>query len=77
MTYKEAYKSTKQWQRKASLISMFHHKKVLLSVHWKMRDTAKYFDISLGKVCEDIKIVLNMDKVKNCETRKDALIILR
>jgi len=77
MTYREAYKSTKQWQRKASLISVFHYKRQLLGNHWTMRDTAQYFDVSLGKVCEDIKITLNIEKVKNCDSRKDALIILR
>ena len=77
MTYKEAYKLTKQWQRKASLISIYHHKMKLLNKHWSVRLTASYFDVSIGKVSEDIKIVLNIEKVKNCETRQDALIILR
>lgn len=76
MTYKEAYKSTKQWQRKASLISTFHYK-MQLKGRWKIRDTAHYFDVSIGKVSEDIKIVLNMERVKECDTRQKALIILK
>jgi len=77
MTYKEAYKSVKDWKKKASLISMFHHKMCLKNDKWTMRATALYFGVSLGKVSEDIKIVLQMEKVKNCETRHDALIILK
>lgn len=77
MTYKEAYRLERRWQRKASLISLFHHKMCLKNSKWKMRNTAKYFDISLGKVSEDIKIILNIDRVIHCRSRHDALIMLK
>ena len=77
MTYRDAYKLAKQWHRKASIISAFHYKHMLLNKKWRIKDTAKYFDVSVGKVSEDIQLVLKMSSVRQCETRALALILLR
>jgi len=78
MTYKEAYRISKGWRRKAAIISLFHHKmKMKNKRKWSVRKTGAYFDIAIGKVSEDIQLVLNMELVEKCDTRQHALILLK
>ena len=76
MTYREAYDSTRNWQRKANLISLFHHKRLLIG-KWTIKKTARYFQVSVGKVSEDIRLCLSMEMVKNCKRRSDALLVIK
>jgi hypothetical protein len=72
MNPKELYEKAITWQEKVKVID-FYHKMEVYRNDWNMRKTAKYFDVSLGLVCESIKLAANLEKVKHHKLRKDAL----
>lgn len=77
MTYKQKYDSCKTWQEKCLIINLYHCLMVLEHDDWQMRQTAKYFNISLGLVSEDIKLAIHIELVKSCKYRKDALELVK
>jgi hypothetical protein len=77
MTYKEKYDQSDTWQEKAAIISQFHWYKSLKTDNWSMKKTAKYFDVSIGLVSENVTIIKNFDKVKHMEFRQQAIDYLR
>lgn len=78
MTPNELYKETKEWQRKVALVSYLHNKMFFHSKkRWTIKDTAKYYSISVGAVSENLKLFKSMEMVKECKTRKEALELLR
>lgn len=40
---------------------------------WTIRQTASYFGVSNGLVCENLKLAEHIDKIKGCKNRKEAL----
>jgi hypothetical protein len=78
MTLREHYQKAKTWQRKCIVISYYHNAMVLKSKSkWKVRNTAHYFGISMGKVSEDLNLFRNIDKLKDHYKRQSALAELR
>jgi hypothetical protein len=78
MTLKEHYDKAKTWQRKATIISFYHNGMVLKKRgKWKLRQTADYFNVSIGKVSEDINLCLNLGIIKHHTFRQNALEQLR
>lgn len=76
MTYREKLESTKDWRKRATIINLYHKLKTA-SEKWTIRKTSKYFRISLGQTCEAIKIAENIDVVRACSNRKEALMRLK
>jgi hypothetical protein len=78
MTLREHYDKAKSWQRKAVIISFYHNGMVLKKKgKWKLKQTAAYFNISIGKTSEDINICLNLNLIKHHNFRQDALAQLK
>lgn len=77
MTYKEQYEAHIKWQDKVAIMSLFHHLQMASHKKWILNDTAKYFDVAIGLVSENIRLAMNLEKVKHCELRKDAVDLLR
>jgi len=77
MTPQDLFKQKKEWQDKVALVSYLHHKMILKDKSWTVKDTAHYFEISIGLVSENLKLAEYLDKVKVCKTRKQALTLLR
>jgi hypothetical protein len=74
----DLFHNTKEWQRKVALISYLHNKMIYKTKgKWTLKDTAKYYEISVGLVSENLKLAEFMDKIKVCKNRKQALTILR
>lgn len=78
MTYKEKYESMKldDWRGRASIMNLFH---VIMNTKskWRIRSTASYFKVSIGLVSENLRLIANFDRVKNCRTRSEALVTLK
>jgi len=72
-----SYVQAKTWQRKVILIAMYHSYHKIDKPLWKLSDTSKYFNVSIGLVSENLNLFKNYDKVKNCLTRKDALELIK
>lgn len=73
MTFSEAYKSADIWQRKVVLVSLYHNARLAHNKKWKVTDTAKYFGISAGLCSENIRLSREYERVKDCESRNQAL----
>lgn len=76
MTYKEKYDSSDSWQDKVATMNLFHRIMVVKHKTWTMKNTAKYFDVSLATVSENTKLGLHFEEVKQLESRKRALFFL-
>lgn len=76
MTYKQKYDSSKTWQKKVFVMSLFHQMKCY-KYKWNMRKTAKYFDVCVGLVSENIKLAKSIKEIKHIELRRDALLWLK
>ncbi len=72
-TFYKKYKSCKKWQNKARVIQLYHAYMIVKNGKFSFRQVATYFDLSLGTVCEAIKLAENMPFIKDCLTRKEAL----
>jgi hypothetical protein len=75
MTYQDALRNTKEWHKRALIISLYHMKMLLRNKRWTMRHTAKRLQISLGLVSESIKLAKAMNDDPEIEKmkRNDAL----
>lgn len=77
MTFKEAFHKSNNWQRKIVLISLYHNRCLALNSDWNLSDTAKYFEISIALVSENLKLNSHYDEIKDCKSRNEAIIKLR
>jgi len=77
MTFRERYQIEQSWLGKVLIIDYYHSAMILKNPdRWGMRDTARYFGISLGLVCENIKIAKIIEdnpELKTKKYRKDVL----
>jgi len=77
MTFVEAYLKSTSWKRKIVLVSMFHKSRLSKDHRWTVRNTAKYFKISVGLASENLKLSLEWDKINSCQSRNEALKLLK
>jgi hypothetical protein len=77
MTPFQKYTHSISWLERANLILFYHTFKELKYPNWTLRKTADYFRISLGAVSEGLLIARNVNEIKHCTRRSDALEILR
>lgn len=76
MNHYEDYKKAKEWHKKASIMSLFHTTMQLKISGWKISDTAKFFNVSIGLVSENLKLAKQFDnrpELLKAETRQRAL----
>ena len=79
MTFKEKFYLTESWKERAIITELFHlMMQAKPELHpekprWGLRDTAKYFDISLGMCSENLKIASVAEHLGECRFRKDAM----
>lgn len=77
MTYREKYNQTTDWRRRIIIISLFHQIQLNTHSKWQLWRTAKYFNVSIGHVSEEVFIGKHLASVKSIGTRKDAFIELK
>lgn len=73
MTYVEAYKSTRDWKRRAYLIATFHNVQLFHNKNWRLTDSARYFQISIGAISEFLTLNEKWDLIKHCHSKNSAL----
>lgn len=75
-TYREQFYNSTDWKKKVLVMELFH---LLMLVKykekWHMKNTAKYFGVSMALVSENLKIAhaLGNDKLEDCTSRDKAL----
>lgn len=76
MTFRERYERSESWSEKVTIMELFHIQ-MKERQHWNMRKTAKYFDVSLALVGENIRLARAIhanEKVAELKDRKTALL---
>ena len=78
-TYKDKYKEAKTWRRKVIIMSLFHSVLRARKKNHSVRFLAKYFEVSVGLVSENLRITAasNYKRLIRCTTRKRALELLK
>lgn len=77
MTFRESYSLAKSWQRRVTLISLYHNAKLSRNKEWKLTDSANYFNCSIGLISESLTLSQNWDKIKECKSRNSAMKALK
>jgi hypothetical protein len=77
MKFSEKYSLSKTWLGKIKVIALYHHIKVYKNPNWKLANTARYFNVSISLVSENIMLGSNLDKIEKCKTRTAALHAIR
>jgi len=73
MTAKEKFVKCKDWKCRVKIINLLHCFMQVKRKKWGMRDTARYFNISLGAVSEAILLTNHWELISSCTTRNEAL----
>ena len=77
MTFITAFRLATSWKRKVALVSLFHNARLSKNKHWKLINSANYFNVSIGLISENLKLSKNWDEIKECKSRNEALILLK
>lgn len=77
MTYRNAYKRANKWQQRVRIIAVYHTVRSLKKKSWRVRDTANYFQLSIGNVSENLYLAENWSKIREFTSRNKALKKLR
>jgi hypothetical protein len=70
MTFKDRYDNERRWQSKAAIMDIFHLKMKQHHKKWTIKQTAAYFEVSIGLVSENLKL---SKLVADGQTREQAL----
>lgn len=73
MTYKDKFNNCEAWHQRATILNLYHVLMCVRDKNWKLADTARYFDKSIGYVSESISLANHIELVRECKTRKEAL----
>jgi hypothetical protein len=76
MTFRQKYESSKTWQKKIYVMSLYHHFALMRDMHWTIQETANYFHVSKSLVSENLKLALHMEhkQLLRIRTRREALV---
>jgi hypothetical protein len=75
MTYRDALRNTKRWNKRALIINLFHLQMLLRKKKWSQKRTAKKLGISIGQTSEALKLakaILEMPELEKMR-RDEAL----
>jgi hypothetical protein len=73
--YLSDYNETKLWFRKVIVMGLLHNSKKLQS-KWSVKDTADFFNVSIGLVSENLRLASHIDtcpEIIELESRQKAL----
>lgn len=74
---RQKFEDEEDWQVKVILIDMYHCQMLLkFGSRWRLRDTATYFQKSMGLISEDLAIaelIRNDEMPGNIDSRKRAI----
>jgi hypothetical protein len=72
----EKYRNEDRWWGKVILIEVYHLTMLTANTEWTLSDTAKFFDVSVALVSENLKLAKAMHVQKgiiHCKSRVEAL----
>ena len=76
MDYYKEYKEAKEWHRKVCIMHLFHTAQCMHDTNWTLNATAKFFDVSIGLVSENIRLAKQLDErpeLMKASNRQEAL----
>jgi hypothetical protein len=77
MTFNQRYQQEDTWYGKAIVMGIFHTVMCQNEIRWSLKDTADYFECSIGLVSENIRLAKAIDNPKKdlltCKSRVEAL----
>lgn len=77
MTFIERYDKEDTWYGKAIIMGIYHAAMTVTDKLWSLKDTAEYFECSIGLVSENIRLAKAIDNPKRnlmkCKSRAEAL----
>jgi hypothetical protein len=76
----ERFKNEKRWKDKCLLLEIIHIKMKQQKKLWRIRDTAKMLNLSVGLVSEDLQLARKLvddEEISKCESRNKAIKLLR
>ena len=76
MTFKTRYDSEATWDGKVAIMEIYHLAMCQRIKNWTLKDTAEYFDCSIGLISENLRLanLIHLDpKILKCESRQVAL----
>lgn len=77
MTFIERYDGEDTWYGKAIVMGIYHTVMTQKDKTWSLRDTAEYFECSIGLVSENIRLAKALDQPERglllCKSRVEAL----
>lgn len=71
--FKSDYDGEKRWYVKVLLMRVYHLQQKKDYSRWRIQDTARYFDVSIGLVSENLKLARYYSRIKSCPNREEAL----
>jgi hypothetical protein len=69
----DKYRTETNWLQKCIILHTIHLGMVTEFPKWRVRDSALLLKIGIGTASEDLKLAENIDVVKDCSSRNNAL----
>lgn len=79
MTYREKFHNITEWKHKVLIVELFHLLRLSKAPKWREEDTAKYFNVSIALVSENLRLAraLKIGIIDGCTSRDKAIKLLR
>jgi hypothetical protein len=77
MTEISDYKEANNWSDKIRIMALYHYTQVGMNNKWYAKDTARYFDVAISTVTENLWIAEHLGELKDIGSRNKALKKLR
>lgn len=71
------YRTERRWLQRCIILHTIHLGMSTENPKWRVRDSAMLLKIGVGTCSEDLHIAENLDKVKDCSSRNNALKMLK
>lgn len=69
----QQYRIEKSWLQKCIILHTIHLGMLTENKYWRVRDSAMLLKIGIGTASEDLHIAENLELVKECNSRNQAL----
>ena len=74
MTYRQKYDQLHNWRKKIFIMTMYHrHMRLFHKGKWRVKDTANYFNVSMGLASENLNLFKHYNNLSKFVTRDSAI----
>lgn len=77
MSYLDDYCGERRWINRIMIMYLYHLHQLLSNPKHRVEDTAMYFHKSKALVSENLKLAKYHDLVENCNSREEAIYMLK